>query len=444
MFEPSHLDVEVKMKNYMILMLCFFTACLSILSARELVSNGDFDNSFVGWTDWKISDAVDFEKSIDTTGLLSGANSAKFDILAGSDTDWHIQFHNSDFVSQKSAKYYVSFKAGFDGPMDSLSLPLAMRNTKSGAAPILMQYNAKLPFILDAGSERFQFVYEADTTISNTHLNFFLGGHNEVVLWIDDISIQEEGPFWLNTPFENMDDAVEVNFSVYPDSAFKGLVGLSLGDAASEDDVVCGLYFEPNGALKALNGSVLQSVESVEYDMDQRISVTLFANISKQRYDVTVKPIGQDEQILASNYAFKKMVNSLNTIVSHTDINPDNGGRPMTSMRVSGIKTTAKTHVAQTSEIPTEIDLVQNYPNPFNPATTIIFSLAQAEHVSIDIFDTAGKHVKNLLNEYRAPGRSEIHWDSKDKNGRHVASGVYYVRLKAGQLKKIHKMVLAR
>ena len=99
---------------------------MSSLSARELIKNGEFNNSFTGWTDWKLSEAIVYDKSIDTTGLLSGPNSALFDILAGSSTDWHIQFHNSDFISQRTANYYISYKAGFDGPMETLSLPCAV------------------------------------------------------------------------------------------------------------------------------------------------------------------------------------------------------------------------------------------------------------------------------------------------------------------------------
>ena len=417
---------------------------MSSISARELITNGEFDNGYSGWTDWKISDAVTYEKSIDTTGVFSGPNSAKFDIFVGSDTDWHIQFHNTSFTSQKTAKYHVSFNAGFDGSMDTFVLPAALRNTSNDADPILKQYNAELPYLLDAGSESFQFVYEADTTINSTHLNLFLGGYSEAELWIDAVSIIEEGPFWLNTPFENMDDAVEVKFSVYPDSAFKGVVGLCQGEAASDDDLVCGLVFDPDGTMKAINGSALQADESVPYEMNQRISVTIFASIAKQVYDVFVKPSGQSEMTLASGYAFRKAVNGLDNIVSNTDTLPENGGRPMTGMGVSGIKTTAKTHVESSAGLPAEFAVIRNFPNPFNPTTTITFSLAVPEHVSVDIFDTAGAHIRNLMNEHRAAGRSEIRWDSTDPNGRHVASGVYYVRLKTDQQNKIHKMMLLR
>ncbi|MBN2001157.1 T9SS type A sorting domain-containing protein [candidate division KSB1 bacterium] len=429
-----------------IIMICFIWSLIFVAStsARELIKNGEFDDSFTNWTDWKISDAVNYVKSIDKTGVLSGLNSAKFDFITGSDTDWHMQFHYAAFATQKTANYYVSFKAGFDGIVESVILPATIRDPLTNVDPIIMQYNADLPLIPHAAFETFQFVYAADTSLASTQLNFFLGGHDDVLFWIDAVSIIEEGPFWLNTPFENMDDAVEVKCNVYPDSAFKGLVGLCQGEASSEDDLVCGLYFEPGGTLKVLNGTVLQADEPIEYEMDTRISVTVLANISKQRYDVKVKPSGSSEKTLATGYAFKKPVSSLNHIVTNTNINPDDGGRPMTSLRIAGIETAAKTVVEKTRKLPTQADLIQNYPNPFNPATTIEFSLAVPEHVSIDIFNTAGAHVKNVIKQSCPAGRSEIHWNATDKTGRKVPSGVYYVRLKSDRIHQVHKMMLLR
>ena len=89
--------------------------------------------------------------------------------------------------------------------------------------------------------------------------------------------------------------------------------------------------------------------------------------------------------------------------------------------------------------------LEQNYPNPFNPATTIAFSLKQRARVRIDVFDVTGALVRTLLDDSRDAGAySDIRWDGHDRNGRAVASGVYFYKLVAGGFEQTRKMVLLK
>jgi len=65
-----------------------------------------------------------------------------------------------------------------------------------------------------------------------------------------------------------------------------------------------------------------------------------------------------------------------------------------------------------------------NYPNPFNPTTTIAFLLPCQAAVQIDIYNTAGKFIKRLLNENRDAGRYNIQFD-----GASLSSGIYFYHL---------------
>jgi len=93
---------------------------------------------------------------------------------------------------------------------------------------------------------------------------------------------------------------------------------------------------------------------------------------------------------------------------------------------------------------PMEFSLSQNVPNPFNPVTTIRFTLPEAGHVTLVVYDINGRLVRALVGQAFLPGRHEVTWDGRDSNGRPVASGVYVYRLTAAQGVVTKRMVLAR
>jgi flagellar hook assembly protein FlgD len=94
--------------------------------------------------------------------------------------------------------------------------------------------------------------------------------------------------------------------------------------------------------------------------------------------------------------------------------------------------------------VPDATFLAQNFPNPFNPSTTIEFGLKEGGHVSLRIYDAAGRLVRSLIDESRPAGRYSVDWDGKDRIGGRAASGVYFYRLMAGSFLETRKMVLLR
>jgi len=99
---------------------------------------------------------------------------------------------------------------------------------------------------------------------------------------------------------------------------------------------------------------------------------------------------------------------------------------------------------AETPEIPETTFLAQNYPNPFNPSTLIRFGLKEAGHVSLRIYDAAGRLVAVLVNESRPAGAYEALWNGMEKSGSEAASGVYFYRLEAGDFLETRKMILLK
>ena len=95
-------------------------------------------------------------------------------------------------------------------------------------------------------------------------------------------------------------------------------------------------------------------------------------------------------------------------------------------------------------DVPSETALIANYPNPFNPSTNIMFHLASASNISIDIYNIKGQRVRNLVNEYYLAGKHQKIWDGKDNQGREASNGVYFYQMKADDYTALRKMVLIK
>jgi hypothetical protein len=91
------------------------------------------------------------------------------------------------------------------------------------------------------------------------------------------------------------------------------------------------------------------------------------------------------------------------------------------------------------SIIPEVYSLEQNYPNPFNPVTTIRFDLPKVSRVNIQIYNTAGRAVAELVDGWRDAGHHELIFD-----GAGLASGMYVYHIEAGEFTATKKMILMK
>ena len=83
--------------------------------------------------------------------------------------------------------------------------------------------------------------------------------------------------------------------------------------------------------------------------------------------------------------------------------------------------------------------LSQNYPNPFNPSTTINYSLAQSNNVTLEVFSIQGQRVATLVNGVQSAGTHSITFDASN-----LASGMYTYRLTSGTSVIVKKMMLLK
>lgn len=87
----------------------------------------------------------------------------------------------------------------------------------------------------------------------------------------------------------------------------------------------------------------------------------------------------------------------------------------------------------------TTFTLQQNYPNPFNPSTTIQYSVARREHVTIKVFDLLGRQVANLVDRMVEAGEHTMVFSAWDWD---LASGTYLYRMTAGGYIQTRKFIL--
>ncbi len=100
--------------------------------------------------------------------------------------------------------------------------------------------------------------------------------------------------------------------------------------------------------------------------------------------------------------------------------------------------------VAEAETMPDSYALLDNYPNPFNPETQVRFELPEASHVTVRIFNTLGQEIRTLTNKQYEAGSHSVRWDSKDKLGNIVSSGVYLYKVQAGTFTQVKKMTLLK
>ena len=101
--------------------------------------------------------------------------------------------------------------------------------------------------------------------------------------------------------------------------------------------------------------------------------------------------------------------------------------------------TCASVNIENEEIIPDAYKLNQNYPNPFNPSTQIHYALPEATHVTLEVFNSVGQKVMELVNGQKTAG---LHTATFDASG--LSSGLYLYKIITPSFSETKKMLLIK
>jgi hypothetical protein len=94
--------------------------------------------------------------------------------------------------------------------------------------------------------------------------------------------------------------------------------------------------------------------------------------------------------------------------------------------------------------LPPRFELLPPQPNPSRGETAMEFELAQPARVVLDVFDTNGRLIQRIADEWFTAGRHVSTWRGVDDRGLAVGSGVYFIRMETGGFHATRRMVRVR
>jgi len=80
------------------------------------------------------------------------------------------------------------------------------------------------------------------------------------------------------------------------------------------------------------------------------------------------------------------------------------------------------------------LELYRPTPNPFSNTTSFAYQVSgsAAQRVQIGIYNVAGRLIRSLVDESKAPGQYQTVWNGQDTGGAQVTHGVYFIRAYVG------------
>lgn len=89
--------------------------------------------------------------------------------------------------------------------------------------------------------------------------------------------------------------------------------------------------------------------------------------------------------------------------------------------------------------LPSDFALFNAYPNPFNPSTNIEFYVPESSKVILEVYNTNVIKIYILADRNYDAGRYSVTF-----NRAGLSSGIYFVKMSAGQFNQAQKIMLIK
>jgi len=83
-------------------------------------------------------------------------------------------------------------------------------------------------------------------------------------------------------------------------------------------------------------------------------------------------------------------------------------------------------------------------PSPFATGTTFLLSLGSSGPADLRIFGIDGRVVRRFVVRADAAGRGQVEWDGRDEAGRELPNGLYFARLRQGEVERQVRVLRVR
>ncbi|MCK6621651.1 MAG: M28 family peptidase [Calditrichaceae bacterium] len=100
--------------------------------------------------------------------------------------------------------------------------------------------------------------------------------------------------------------------------------------------------------------------------------------------------------------------------------------------------------IPQDGSVPQQFALHAPYPNPFNPAVNLRYDLPSTAKVTVEVYNLLGQQINQLVNTTQPAGEYRVRWNGVAASGAEAPSGVYFLRVQAGEQVKTQKLLLIR
>ncbi len=187
----------------------------------------------------------------------------------------------------------------------------------------------------------------------------------------------------------------------------------------------------------------LTSFNAVEEGNNVKLSWTAATQLNNQGFEIQRKSEGLEFQTVG--FIKGEGTTSEEKSYSYVDKNLQDGNYSYRLKQLDFNGAHAYSSILNVSIVlPRVYSLSQNYPNPFNPTTMIKYSLPEAQHVTLEIYNSLGEKIRTLVNSARDAGNHTVQWDGLNSSGRSTASGMYLYKITAGKFTSVKKMLLIR